>query len=153
MEQQNQRIEWDAEFPVGAPMAIVHNALRLTSFGRANLEAAMWAFNAIAKNSLNWQRHAAEYTSQRLDKNTEFARNLMNAKDTSEVLRIQAEYLRDAANDWVQGTQQLMESTTQVSQEIMKPLKERAEEAADEVEKRAEQRGGRQDFRMEVAAS
>jgi Phasin protein len=145
MSQPDQRIEWNAEIPTGAPMAIAHDALRLTSFG---IEAGLWTLTAFAKSSLAWQRKLTEFASMRLDKDTEAARQLAGARDTSEVLRVQAEYFRAAAADYIQGTQQLMECGAEVSREILTPLKEQADKVAKEAERLSE--GG--EVRAEVAA-
>jgi phasin family protein len=84
----------------------------------------------------------------RLDKDTEAARQLAGARDTSELLRVQADYFRTAAADYVQGTQQLMECGAEVSREILTPLKEQADKAAEKAERGAE--GG--NIRADVAA-
>jgi hypothetical protein len=153
-----QHIEWYAELPFGAPLAFAGNALQLTSFGRANFEAGMWAFTAYVKSALAWQREIAEFTSSQLDKTTDFGRRLIDAKHTSEAVKIQAEYLRRAANDYVEGALRLMERGAAASREIVTPLRERADEAAREVEERPEEvrvgkAGGKSGGRVEVAAS
>jgi phasin family protein len=137
-------MEWRAEIPV-PPLAILRDPLGLTSFG---IEAGLCALTAFTRSSLAWQRKLIEFASMRLDKNTEATRKLAGAKDTSELLRVQSEYFRTTAADYVQGTQELMEYGAEVSREILTPLKEQADKVASEAERLSEG----DHIRAEVAA-
>jgi hypothetical protein len=142
-----ERVEWTAQFPAGAPVAFAQNALQLA------FEASIRAFMAYTQSALAWQRRFAEFASMRVGKDADLGRRLTEAKDTSEILRIQAEYMRTVADDCIQGAQRLMECGTEVSREILTPLKERAEEATREVKKRAEQGGEQKKAHIEATAA
>lgn len=152
-DQHGQGIHWAGEFPIASPLSFFRSAMQFSPFARSNLEAGMWAFTTYAKSALAVQQHAAEFASKRLDKDNDYGRRMLEAKDTSELLHTQAEYLRELASDYVEGAQRLMERSAEVSREVLTPLKERTEQATREVEQQIQQETRNHAARVDVAAS
>ena len=151
-DQHGQGVYWTGEFPIASPLSFFRSALQFSPFARSNMEAGMWAFTAYAKSALAIQQHAAEFASKRLDKNNEFGRRMLDAKDTSQLLHAQAEYLREVAGDYVEGAQHLMERGAEVSREVLTPLKERAEQITREAEQQIEKDSRKYGARIDAAS-
>ena len=129
MDHQSQTAEWTNADPIVSPL-FSSNIDHLQRFGRANLDAAASVFSTLAKSVCDWQSEVARFAGNRLDRNAEYARRLLDAKDSSESLSIQAEYLRTSVEDYTKEAQRLMEHGVQASKEIISPVEERAEAAA-----------------------
>jgi hypothetical protein len=137
MDHQSQTAERTTAFPFVSPLFFSGNIDHLQRVGRANLDAGVSAFTALAKSLCDWQSEVARFAGNRLDRNAEYARRLIDAKDSSESLSIQAEYLRTSVEDYTQGAQRLVECGVQASQEIISPVEKRAEAAASGVSQAA----------------
>jgi hypothetical protein len=137
--QSPQRIEAQMEFPVGAPVAILRNFFELTPFGRANLEAALRVWSMTAKSMFVWQREAADFMCMRTDKVSDLGRRMADAQDMSEVLRLQADYVRSIAEDYVDGATQMLERNVETAKADLSQLRQTGERAAGELEERAQQ--------------
>ena len=128
MDHDTQHTNWTT-YPVVSPLFF---SRQLQQFGRANLDAGVSAFTALARSVCEWQSEVAQFASKRLDRNADYARRLIEAKDTRESLSVQAEYLRTAAEDYAHGAQRLMECGVQASKEVMTPVEQRSREVATE---------------------
>jgi phasin family protein len=127
------------QFPIVAPVHFLNAAIQSFSpFGRSNLEAGISAFTSVAKTALAWQKEAADFAGTRLDRNIEFTRRVLEAREPVEVLRTQAEYLRTTADDYVHGTQRLFDRSVEASKEILEPVGKRAEQVVEETARQAE---------------
>jgi phasin family protein len=144
MSQNPERTPLNEQFPIVAPIHFVNAAIQnFSPFGRSNLEAGISAFTAVAKTALAWQKEAAEFAFTHLDRNVEFTRRVLEAREPRELLRTQAEYLRTIADDYVHGTQRLVDRSVEASKEVLEPVGKRAEQVAEETARKAEKNVGR----------
>lgn len=133
-EQTRDQAEWAAFLPI-VPSALTQGARQFASLALANVEASGLFLNALTRTALGWQYEVVELAGSRLGEIHELGRKIAGARDASEVLKIEADYLRTMADDYVQCTRRLMDGSARLAEDLWEPVKERVKDAADAIER------------------
>jgi hypothetical protein len=121
--------------PTGEAADVYEGALHLNEVVRANTEAFVQAWSITMRGALSYQEHLMRFFGARLQKDFDMLRALSGPQVLQQVVERQTAYGRSMVEDYMQESQNMLESALEIFREGAQPLSERAEEAPQELRK------------------
>lgn len=123
--------------PTGEAAEVYDSALHLTEVMRANTEAFVQAWSTTMRGVLSYQEHLLRFFGTRMQKDFEMVKGLTGPQFFQQVIDQQTAYGRTMVEDYMQESQNMLESALEIFRESAQPIEERAQEAPQEIRKAA----------------
>jgi len=95
-------------------------------FGKGNMDMAMTAFDAWAKNTQAIATEVADYSKKSFEKSAAAFEKLIGAKSLEKAMEVQTEYLRSSYEELVVVTAKIGELYADLVREAYKPFGKRS---------------------------
>lgn len=123
--------------PTGEAAAVYESAVHLTEVMRANSEAFVQAWSTTMRGMLGVQEHLLRFAAMRVQKDVEMSKSLSGCKNLNQVAEQQTAFGRTMVEDYMQETQDMLQSTLDVMRDSWAPIEDRASETVDELREAA----------------
>lgn len=119
--------------PTGEAADVYEGALHLTEVMRANTEAFVQAWTTTVRGMLSYQEHLLRFVGTRLQKDFDMVKGLAGPQLFQQIVEQQTAYGRTMVEDYMQESQNMLESALDIFRESAQPVEERAHEAPQEL--------------------
>jgi hypothetical protein len=119
--------------PTGEAAAVYESAVHLTEVMRANSEAFVQAWSTTMRGVLSYQEHLLRFFGTRMQKDLDMVKGLAGPQFFQQIIDQQTAYGRTMVEDYMQESQNMLESALDIFREGARPIEERAEEAPQEI--------------------
>jgi hypothetical protein len=110
----------------------------LHAINRMWADSSSMSFGTAANFMLSWQRELADFFSKRIEKDVQFGRRLIDARDPMTLMRLNAEFARETLSDYATCTAEIATRAVSDAQQRGCQIVERAEETVDDLRQRAQ---------------
>ena len=119
--------------PAGDANELYESAMQMSELMRANSEAFLQAWTTAMRGMLNYQEHLTRFVGMRMQKDLDMARALSGCRDFEQFVDQQVSFGRDMVDDYMQESEELLQSAIDIIRDSGRQIEDRAEEAPHEV--------------------